>query len=206
MKHLRTILFISACTLLILNAQAQETTSDTITSTTPPDQAQQQGNQPSVQQTVQEARRQASKIYYGGYINLSFGKYTVIGAEPMIGYKITPKFSAGVKLRYDYIKDKRYSTTYTTSNYGGSLFTRYRIIPALYLHAEYAYYNYELFYSNETSERKWVPFLFLGAGYSQRLGGNAWLNLQILFDVLQNSHSPYNNWEPFYSVGVGVGF
>jgi hypothetical protein len=206
MTKMKKILVATATSFLVLNLMAQETTSDTISSTTPPAQSEPQGSQPSVSQTVKEARRQASKIYYGGYLNLSFGKYTVIGAEPMIGYKITPKFSAGLKLRYDYIKDKRYSTTYTTSNYGGSIFTRYRIIPALYLHAEYAYYNYELFYSNETSERKWVPFLFLGAGYSQRLGGNAWFNLQILFDVLQNSNSPYNNWEPFYSVGVGVGF
>jgi len=32
------------------------------------------------------------------------------------------------------------------------------------------------------------------------------LNIQVLFDVLQNSNSPYNRWEPFYSVGFGVGF
>jgi hypothetical protein len=157
-------------------------------------------------QVQQERPPLKSKLYYGGYINLSFGKYTVIGAEPMVGYKITPKLSAGVKIRYDYIKDKRYTSTYTTSNYGGSIFTRYRIIPALYLHAEYAAYNYELYYASEVSERKWIPFLFLGAGYSQRVGGNTWLNIQILFDVLQNSNSPYNSWEPFYSVGVGVGF
>ena len=49
-------------------------------------------------------------------------------------------------------------------------------------------------------------FCLLGAGYSQNVGGNAWLNIQILFDVLQSDKSPYNNWEPFYSVGVGVGF
>ena len=146
------------------------------------------------------------KIYYGGNIGLSFGSYTMIGIYPLIGYKLTPKLSAGVKLAYEYIQDKRYSTDYTTSNYGGSLFARYRVIQALYLHAEYAALNYELYNALGESNREWVPFLFVGAGYSQRVGGNAWLNVQILFDVLQSDKSPYNSWEPFYSVGVGVGF
>ncbi len=146
------------------------------------------------------------KIYFGGNIGLSFGNYTMIGIRPFIGYKIRPKLSIGLKFSYEYISDKRYSSTYTTSNYGGSVFARYRIVNPLYVHAEYALMNYELYNSLGESQREWVPFLLLGAGYSQSLGGRTWLNIQILFDVLQNSNSPYNNWEPFYSVGVGVGF
>ena len=201
MNFLKKLFIISGLFSMMLTAVAQETTRDTVSNITGTIQSNSQDTQLQKQKPPLK-----DKLYFGGYLNLSFGKYTVIGAEPMVGYKITPKLSAGVKIRYDYIKDKRYSTTYTTSNYGGSVFTRYRIIPALYLHAEYALYNYELFYAFEESERKWIPFLFLGAGYSQRLGGNTWLNLQILFDVLQNKNSPYNSWEPFYSVGVGVGF
>ena len=146
------------------------------------------------------------KIYYGGNIGLSFGSYTMIGVYPLIGYKITPKLSAGVKIAYEYIVDKRYESNYTTSNYGGSLFARYRIIQPLYVHAEYAMLNYELYNALGESKREWVPFMLVGAGYSQHLGGNAWLNVQVLFDVLQSSKSPYKNWEPFYSVGVGIGF
>ena len=130
----------------------------------------------------------------------------MIGIYPMVGYKLTPKLSAGVKVAYEYISDKRYASTYTTSNYGASLFARYRVIQPAYLHIEYAALNYELYNPLGESSREWVPFLFAGAGYSQRLGGNAWLNVQILFDVLQSSKSPYNDWEPFYSVGIGVGF
>jgi hypothetical protein len=197
----KKLLFNFALSILMLNALAQETSRDSLAA---PVEANQSVSQDT--QVQQQRPPLKNKLYFGGYINLSFGNYTVIGAEPLVGYKITPKLSAGVKLRYDYIKDKRYSTTYNTSNYGGSIFARYRIIPALYLHAEYAAYNYELYYASEESERKWIPFLFLGAGYSQRLGGNTWLNIQILFDVLHNSNSPYNRWEPFYSVGIGVGF
>lgn len=154
-----------------------------------------------------ESSKLKDKIYYGGNIGLSFGSYTHIGIYPLIGFKITPKLSTGVKITYQYIKDNRYSgVTYSTSNYGGSVFARYRIIPQLYLHSEYEVLNYELYNAVGESNRTWVPFLYVGAGFSQRLGGNAWLNIQVLFDVLQNANSPYNQWEPFYSVGVGVGF
>lgn len=146
------------------------------------------------------------KIYYGGNIGLSFGSITMIGIYPLVGYKITPKLSAGIKLAYEYIQDKRFDSNYNTSNYGASLFARYRILRPVYLHVEYAGLNYELYNEFGESNREWIPLLLVGAGYSQHLGGKAWLNVQILFDVLQSSKSPYNNWEPFYSVGVGFGF
>ena len=44
------------------------------------------------------------------------------------------------------------------------------------------------------------------AGFRKPMGKRASLNVQVLFDVLQNDNSPYKAWEPFYSVGVGVGF
>ena len=146
------------------------------------------------------------KLYYGGYVNLSFGNYTMIGIEPMIGYKIIPRLSVGVKIRYDYIQDNRYSETYTASNYGASIFSRLLIFRGLYAHAEYAGYNFENYNALGESKRQWINFLFLGAGYNLRVGKRASVIAQVLFDVLQSENSPYNSWEPFYSVGVGVGF
>lgn len=151
-----------------------------------------------------------SKVYYGGNIGFNFGNYTRISVEPLVAYKITPQLSGGVKLRYEWIKDKRYEPTLTTSNYGGSLFARYRVIPQLYFHAEYSTINYE-YYSpiigNLTNtEREWVPFLLLGGGYTQRISSNIWAYAEVLFDVLQDDRSPYKDWEPFISIGAGVGF
>ena len=145
----------------------------------------------------------AEKIYFGGNIGLSFGSYTMVGIYPIVGYKLTPKLSTGVKATYQYISDSRYTPTYTSSNYGGSVFARYRIIPILYAHIEYESINYDLYYS---SSRVWVPFLYVGGGLSKTMGGNVWLNIQVLFDVLQDSQSPYSQWDPFFSMGVGVGF
>ncbi len=154
----------------------------------------------------QTSQARKDKLYFGGYMNFSFGSYAMVGIEPMVGYKVLPFLSLGLKLRYDYISDKRYSETYNTSTYGGSLFARLSSKRRIYLHAEYAGYNYELYDETGESNREWIPYLFLGGGYSQPLGGRTSLNAQILFDVLQDDRSPYRNWEPYYSVGISVGF
>ena len=68
------------------------------------------------------------KWYYGGNVGFSFwNDYTYLGIYPMVGYKITPKFSVGAKVGYSYINYK--DIDFSTNNYGGSVFTRYRIIP-----------------------------------------------------------------------------
>ena len=167
--------------------------------------------QDSTKTTTQYPTQKSSlsdKIYFGGGVGFNFwGDYFRIAVEPMIGYKVTPKLSAGVKLMYEYIK---YSTASerTYNNFGGSIFSRYRVIPQFYIHAEFAYYSYK--YSSKflgsPSEREWVPFLLLGGGYSQQISKNTWAYAQALWDVIQDDKSPYLGSEPWISVGVGVGF
>ena len=159
-----------------------------------------------VAQPQKKSTLNPNKMYFGGYANLSFGSYTVLGIEPMVGYKLTPKFSVGGKLSYEYISDKRYNEDYSGSNYGISVFSRYRLTQRVYTHVEYSAMNYKLYNISGDSNREWVSFLFVGGGFSQPVTKNTWLTAEVLFDVLQNENSPYKNWEPFFSVGFGVGF
>ena len=153
-----------------------------------------------------ETKFDKSKMYYGGYMNLSFGTYTVVGLTPLVGYKVSPTFSVGAQFSYEYVKDKSYEIVYETSSYGLSVFSRYRIVPQLYAHTEFSQMNYKLYYTDGGSTREWVPFLWLGGGYSQPISQNTWFNAQILFDVINNENSPYFGYEPYFSVGFGVGF
>lgn len=151
-----------------------------------------------------------NKWYYGGSIGFSFwNDYTYIGVYPEVGYKVTPKFSIGGKVGYSYINYN--DIDFSTHNYGGSVFTRYRVIPQFYLHGEFVYFSYEQqVYNSESrqieTERNWVPYLLLGGGFSQQVGPNVWAYAEVLFDVLQDENSPYQDWDPFISFGVGVGF
>ena len=164
--------------------------------------------QPQPKEKKQKKQKQplGQRMYFGGSLGLTFGSYTRIGLYPLAAYKFTPKLSGGVKVLYEYVKDNYYTPAYESSNYGGSLFTRYRLFPSLYLHAEYEAVNFELYSFNGERYRDWVPFFYVGGGYSQNLGGNSWLNMQVLFDVIQDPGSPYRVWQPIMSVGVGVGF
>lgn len=158
------------------------------------------------EQDTAEVVSLGSKLYYGGYVNLSFGTFTVVGLTPMVAYKVSPRFSVGTQLSYEYVKDKSYNLVYESSNYGLSIFSRYRFIPQLYSHIEFSQMRYKFFYSDGSSNWEWVPQLWIGGGYSQPISRNTWFTTQILFDVINNEKSPYYGWEPYFSVGFGVGF
>jgi hypothetical protein len=147
-----------------------------------------------------------SRFYYGASIGFSFGNYTRISITPLLGYRLNKAWSVGGRVSYEYIKDSRYEEDYTSHNYGGSLFARFRPIPKLYLHGEYAYMSYDLWYSDGTSNREWVPFLLLGGGYVQPISPRAAVFIEVLFDVLQDANSPYEEWRPWVSIGVSAGF
>jgi hypothetical protein len=143
------------------------------------------------------------RIYYGGTVTVSFGSTTSFGVFPMVAYKLTPKISAGVEAGYEHVS---YNSDQSTDSYGGGIFGRMRIGRNLYAHAEYQNINYEVFHTLNTSSREWVPSVLLGGGYIRSLGGRMSVYGEVLFDVLQDDNSPYNDWEPIVSFGVAVGF
>ena len=157
---------------------------------------------------TEQTRPTQSKWYYGGNIGFNFwNNYTYLGIFPLVGYKVSPKFSVGGKLGYAYYNQN--NTDFSSHNYGGSIFTRYRVIPQFYLHGEFAYWSYErqtFVNLQPETERTWVPFLLLGGGFAQMVSPNVWVFVEILFDVINDTNSPYTDWDPFVSFGVGVGF
>jgi len=157
------------------------------------------------EQTEKKSGSLAERLYFGGSVGFSFGDYSRISVTPMIGYRLTKMWSVGVRVGYEYIKDERYQETLTSSNYGGSAFLRFRPIPQIYLHGEYAYYSYKFQTASFESEREWVPFLFAGGGYVQRVSPRVSVVVEVLVDVLQDDRSPYEDWDPMISVGVWAG-
>lgn len=162
--------------------------------------------EPAKENPPKEKKPKSQKLFFGGSLGLSFGSYTRIAVYPQIGYRITPKLTAGIEIGYIYISDTRYDPNRDYSNYGASIFAQYRILKPLYVHVEYAAYNYLIYYDGDGSEnRDWVNFLFLGAGYIQKVGKATHVFAQVKFDVLQEENSPYG-WDPLFRVGVTVGF
>lgn len=196
---MKNIIWISIIFFLSLSIQAQNNDSTRM------------NNQPKF--TPQEKPTQVAKqkesfnrIYYGGSLGFSFGTVTSVRVDPLLGYRLTPKLSIGVKALYEYNSYKVYDIRQNFNNYGGSFFSRFRFVPQAYAHAEFSYVNYEFVGFNNAKYRQGVPFIFLGGGFSQPMGSNSSFYAQILFDVLNDVNSPYQEWTPFYSVGVSIGF
>jgi hypothetical protein len=151
--------------------------------------------------------RAADRVWFGGGIGLAFGDVDYVSVEPMVGVRVAPKVSVGGRLVYRYRKDDRYADDLSTSDYGGSLFARYRVGGPLFVQGEYERLSYEYRVSGGT-ERDDFDGLFGGVGISQPLGGRASFFAVGLYNFSYDSgtrESPYS--EPWvFRAGVGFGF
>ena len=163
-----------------------------------------------------------SKIFFGGGLGASFGSNnTYLEISPLVGYRVTERFSAGLGLSYIYLKQKlnvdvysnggQYLGTNTvnleTNNYGGRVFGRYFVTDDIFLHSEFEVLNSEVIDDVEIDRiittRENIPALFLGGGYAQRMGGNSALFIMALWDIIEDKNTPYDN--PIIRIGINVG-
>ncbi len=153
------------------------------------------------------------KFYFGGGFGLSIGTdYTSISASPLVGYKITDEFSAGLQTTYQYVSYPDFDLKF--SNYGGGPFTRYVIEDRYIVHAEYEILSFE--YTNGIPDpgtgdlqtfRDTYSALWLGGGYRESLGRNAGFFLLALYNVLYDETEPSPYASPLsIRAGVAVGF
>lgn len=143
------------------------------------------------------------RLYFGGNFGMQFGTVTLIDFSPLAGVMITPKYSAGLGLTYQYFKDRRYYGG-ESSSYGWRAFNRYNVLPNVFLHGEFESINFDNYnLGTEQFERIWSNALFLGGGYFAPFGGGrGGANFTFLYNVLHdNLRSPYG--EPYV---IRVGF
>jgi len=154
---------------------------------------------PTTQSPPAKKWYQNERLYFGGTATFSFGSTNSIAIYPMMGYKLTPRVSFGGEVGYEHVS---YSSG-STNNYGFGLFSRQMLRRGFYGYEEYKMVNYEI---PGLDRRDWVPFVFLGGGMTRPIGPRTSIYAEVVFDVLQDDHSPYGDWEPIVTVGVGTGF
>lgn len=173
----------------------------------------------------------ASRLVLGGGAILSFGTgYANVGISPMIGYKITDKFAAGIGLGYQFYRNKyepvalyypngSYYGTFPfdrkTSLYSANIWMRYIVWKNIFIHAQPEIMNIGVptNFSQDPNtgdliadeEREYVPAVLVGAGVRQPITGSLSLFVMVVYDVLQNENSPYyRNID--YRLGFNIGF
>ena len=156
----------------------------------------------------------ASRLILGGGAGFGFGGYTSLSISPIVGYRITDNFSAGIGVGYQYTKIKNFyqyenpltfevkSLHYVASALYPSVWSRYILFRNFFAHAEFEY-NFLRFrdyqFIGSTGEMKPyntkinVPCLLVGGGLRAPIGGRASIVVLGLYDVLQKQYSPYKD-------------
>lgn len=157
------------------------------------------------QQQKEKKERRRNRLLFGGNFWMSFGTSSYVEIAPIIGYKVTPKLTAGAGPVYIY---ENYRDFYQRSTYGIKTMVTYSLfsnlseslnvnIGNIILHAENECLNIEPYfidqYGNIFSEgRVWIDNLLLGGGIMQPIGRGG-ISLMILWDVTQHPYSYYTN-------------
>jgi hypothetical protein len=168
-----------------------------------------------------------NRIVFGGGFGLGIGAVTNISVSPIIGYRFTDKFTAGIGLGYQYIRAKEGAVVYdpstaeqiykpvTATCYFPSVWARYTIWRNIFAHAEYQhnfltikdYYND---FSNNSAIVKRTstvnePTLWLGAGIKQPISERVSFVIIGLYDVIPDKYNLYNG--PIdIRFGINAGF
>jgi hypothetical protein len=154
--------------------------------------------------------KMSNRLYIGGGLGFGMSSYsTSVWITPVIGYRLSPSVDIGTRLSYNFYSSTYYTQKYSTHNYGGALFARYYLFffNDLFLHAEYEALSYQYGYPTVNGDiekrREWISGFFIGGGYRQWIGSNAFVGITVLWNVLDDLNSPYSN--PIFRIGVGVG-
>lgn len=171
------------------------------------------------------------RIIFGGWGNFGIGNGILnLGITPVVGYRITDGFSAGIGFGYQYFRVKNYNTVIIDGNtgaeefrplnahiYSPSVWGRHIIWNNIFAQVEYEHNIFsQTYYTNDftifpdlpvikETETITVPSLLVGGGLRQPLGRRASVVFMVLYDVLQDENSPYYQTVAI-RFGVNFGF
>lgn len=138
-------------------------------------------------------------LFTGGNFGLQIGTITLIDISPLIGYRITKRFSAALGISYTYFKDNR-PPTYTQSIYGARFISRYFIFDNLFIHGELEGLNSKWDYYKK-------PFIIYnvlgGGGYRQAISDRVFFDAMLLWNFTPTIYTPYVN--PIIRIGFNIG-
>jgi hypothetical protein len=146
-------------------------------------------------------------LFTGGSLTLSFfNGQTVLGANPVFGYKLTDWVDAGIAFNFLYNGARdyyQYNDKIRQTVYGPGVFTRLYPVKFLFIQGQFEHNFSTLKYIPAPSGAMYIAdkkttgsnSLLLGGGLAQgrERGSTTFYYISLLFDVLKNINSPYVN-------------
>lgn len=152
---------------------------------------------------VEEKGFKKQNLFTGGGLTASFySGGSVLGVNPVLGYKLNDYLDAGVVLNYVFSGSRDvyvFNDKYRQHVFGPGVFTRVYPVSFLFLQAQLEENFTNVRYTGSGSARQTNRYnanatsLLLGGGYStgRAKGSTTFFYVSILADVLKNRNSPY---------------
>jgi hypothetical protein len=145
-------------------------------------------------------------LFIGGSLGIGFASYQFgVGVNPEVGWALNRWLDAGAVVNFTYNSVSPDPSLIYNPNlsekefiYGGGLFARAYVVPWLFLTAQP-----EINWTHDTQKYEGsgmtyvynvnAPSLLVGIGYGHRTVGEGTYYFAVMFDVLGNTNSPYND-------------
>lgn len=158
-------------------------------------------SQPEEREEVKSGFKKEN-LFTGGSVTVSFfNRQTVLGANPIFGYKIASFLDAGLSFNVQYATAKdnyAFNDKIKQTTLGPGVFMRIYPVNMLFLQGQFEqnFIKQKYIYpggSPVETQKESVSSLLIGGGLAQgrEKGGTTFYYISVLFDVLKNRNSPY---------------
>ena len=154
---------------------------------------------------------QTRRLFYGTYIGVDLGIINQYEVSLLAGYKILPRWHAGIGGKYLYHYEKTVGNVFGAHLFGPAAFSDLIIIKdldelfpfrfikgALFLHAEADLFSLPVRYFDHNSEhsgknRFFEPVWLAGAGLRRQAGSHSYFHILLMMDLSGRSSIIYSN-------------
>lgn len=155
-------------------------------------------------QIAMNSGKQSNRWTFGGGLGVGFGSnsYFNLQVSPRVGYKITDQLEGGIIGNVSWQSSDYYKSTM----FGVGPFVNYYFARSFFIGA-----NLQQYFINSKEKFKGYKFdtdetaLYLGGGYMQSVGNNAFVQFGIMYNVLWKERSSIFSSGFIPSVGFVVG-
>ena len=143
------------------------------------------------------------RLYIGGNFGAWLGSTTYLNVSPLIGCKITDKFSVGGGFTYNYYRQTYGIQKYVSTVYGTNTFARYMVLENVFAQVGWDRLSVADYRTGIVNDRTWIDNILVGGGYKQAFSEKGSFIAMIFYNINQTPLSPYPN--PIIQIGFNLG-
>lgn len=145
------------------------------------------------------------KLSFGGNFMLWFGSSAYVYLSPTVNLRLHERINVGLGVIYNYNSYYQGPVKYEWSVYGAHSYLMAFVTKNLFGKIEYNRLYQPDYYGLSLNDKIWVNYVFVGGGFSQRLGDRSGIYTSVMWNITDSPQTfLYPN--PIIQVGILAGF